>query len=274
MAHLSDLFKVGKLAPIVYPGMDDVEIWVTRPNSPQQDLVKKKSRSAKARRQLELAADAEEGIAIRLEVNDMKKPDVVDSLLTRKVGEYRQQAFNEVLFSKDHGSDWGEEGDEYLSVISAIIERADEIESYNKELRAATPEGEEAAGLIDVFEDEELTKLNAIQEKFSEETTARSAELIEQERIELSSLTLSELRETLIKERIELECDVEWMVTRRYGMLFYACRYPDDHSKLYFKEVADIQALPQLVQEQLFTAYEDTELGVEDVKNSLTPLPS
>lgn len=272
MAHLADIFKVGGPSTIVLHGQEesDLQVWVTRPNSPQQELVKKKSKSARARRYLELAPDEEEGIAVRLEVGAMKKADVVDAIVARKNSELRKQAFNEVLFSEDYGSDWGTEGDKYLDVIQAILDRTEEIEAWNVEQKAAGL----TETVIDVFADDDITRLNAEQEKFSAEVTERTEELLHAERSDVASTGIEALRERLIKERIELESDMEWMVARRYGLLHFAIRDMEDHSKLYFESMTDIQGLPEYIQEQLFRAYEGIELGVEDVKNSLTPLLS
>ena len=268
MAHLNEIFKTGKLIEVVYPEMateEPVMVWVARPNQPQQDMVAKKARSARARRFIELKADNEEGIALKLEVDEMKKPEIVEALLDGERGKYRKQAYNEVMFSEDFGSDWGKEGEKFIEALNAAIERSSEIIAWNEEHEAAGNETE----MIEPLKDKELMRINEIQEQFSAEVTERTEELLAGEHAEVAKKTLVTLRAELLKARVSLECDMEWMKIRRYGLLHYALRYPDedDRSKLYFQSQDDIISLPPVIQEQLFAAQESLEMGVEDIKN-------
>jgi hypothetical protein len=82
------------------------------------------------------------------------------------------------------------------------------------------------------------------------------------------------LKKDLIKQRVDLECDLIWFATFKYEQLYRAVRYPEDHTSLYFKNSSQIKALPNLVQEQLMDGLNKVDIDAEALKNSLTPLPS
>jgi hypothetical protein len=269
--HLSQMFTAGKLHTVVYPGKPEVEVWVARPNSQQSDKAQRLARVARARRFRELTSkDSDEAMALDVQMGEMQKAQVVDTLLDRTSRKREQQAYNEVLYSEDHGSDWGSSGSKYLELLDATIQRMEEIQKYNVEMEAAeTPEG-----IINPTEDEELTRLNAEQSAFEAEVRERLEPITEAERIEISALGIDKVRRNLRDAMVEAECDVLWFSTFRIEMVFYSIRYPDKHGKLYFENSDQLADLPESVKGQLFSAYEDVDMGAEQTKNLLTPLPS
>lgn len=271
LPHLTQMFTPGKLKTIVYPGKPEVEIWVARPNSKQTQSAQRHARVERARRFRELTADdSEESMALDVQIGEFTKSEIVDNILSRDQRQREQQAYNEVLYSEDYGSDWGKDGATYLELLDAVITRMEEIQDHNIEMEAA----ENPDGLIQPVEDEELVRLQKEQSVFEKEVMERTDVLTKDARSDISVLGIDTLRRDLRKAMVEGECDIVWFGDFRGQMVWYAIRYPDKHGKLYFEKPGHIDDLPDSVQSQLFAAYEDVDMGSEQTKNLLTPLPS
>ncbi len=269
--HLSDLFSTGKEVTVAYPGKPETLLWVERPNPDQHEECMRISRSARARRYYELMDDgSDERLALEQEAKAMLKPALVEAILDKHMRAIERKSLNEVLFSGDFGSDWGSEGEKWSSVIDALQTRFDEINSHNKELEAADAE----EGLIDIATDEEVERLSQVQAKFEKEVNERKEELVKDKKVEIAVEKVPQLRKEVMKQRIDLECDMTWFATFKYEQLYRAVRYPDDHTKLYFRNVSQIKALPQQVQEVLLQGLQDVDVDVDALKNLRTPLPS
>lgn len=270
-AHLSDLFSTGKEVIIAYPGKPETDTWVERPNPDQHEECMRISRSARARRYHELMDDgSDERLALEQEAKAMLKPALVEAVLDKHMRAIERQALNDVMFSGDFGSDWGSEGEKWSSVIDALQTRFDEIIDHNKEMEAADAQ----EGLIDIETDEEVERLSKVQEKFEKEVTERKDELVKDKKVEIAATTALQLRKDVMSQRIDLECDMTWFATFKYEQLYRAVRYPADHTKLYFRNVAQIKALPQQVQEVLMQGLQDVDVDTDALKNLRTPLPS
>ena len=269
--HLGDLFTTGTSVTIVYPGKPEVEVWVQRPNPDQQEECARKARAARARRYAELTSeDSDERMAVEQEVASMDKESLVEALAERQGHSIDRQAYYDVLYSEEHGSDWGKNGEVWSGVVDSLKERLDEIEAHNKELEAANAEG----GRIEPVEDPDIQRLSEIQDSFHAEVAERKEELMENKKLEIAQKPIDRLRKDLIEDRVNLECEVAWFATFKFEQLFRAVRYPNDRERFYFKNVTQIKGLPRVVQEQLLEAYDEVDINVEDLKNSLTPLPS
>ena len=269
--HLAELFTSGQETIIVFPGKPETKVWVERPNPDQHDECMKRARADRARRYHELMSeDSDERLAFLQEVDTMNKKALVDALMEREVRNLDQRALHDVLFSEEHGSDWGTEGQEWTSVLDALQQRIVEIEERNKELRAA----EAVDGMIELKEDPDIIRLSEVQSRFEAEVKARRDELVEEARETIALEPIDKLSEDLIKQRVNLECDLIWFATFKYEQLFRAVRFIDSHETLYFKNVTQIKGLPRPVQDQLFDALNEIDINTDDIKNSLTPLPS
>lgn len=270
-AHLSDLFSTGIPVIIAYPGKPETEVWMERPNPDQHEECMRISRAARARRYHELMdEDSDEKLALHQEAKAMLKPALVDAVLDKHMRAIERQALNDVMFSGDFGSDWGSEGEKWSSVLDALQTRFDEIDSHNKELEAADAED----GLLDIETDAEVERLSKVQEKFEKEVQARKKDLVKDKKVEIAIDTVPTLRKAIIAQRVDLECDMTWFATFKYEQLYRAVRYPLDHTKLYFRNVSQIKALPQQVQEVLMQGLQDVDVDVDALKNLRTPLPS
>ncbi len=269
--HLVELFDTGIDIPIVYPGKPETFVWVERPSPDQHDECMKKARADRARRYYELTADdSDEKMALLQEINGMDKPALVQAMLERDIRFLERQALNEVLFSEEHGSDWGKEGEDYSALLEGLQTRIEEITSRNDELRAADAED----GIVAIEDDPEIKRLSKVQEQFESDVNARKTELVEAKKVEIAVAPLDKLRADLMEERINLECELEWFATFKFEQLYRAVRWPDDHSRFYFQKVSQIRGLPRPVQEQLFDALNQVDINAEELKNSLTPLSS
>ena len=213
-SHLEKMFSSGKQFTISIPDADDVEIWVERPNVIQMREIVRKARASKARRKQELLnRKSDERLAIDLEIDDMNKKDLVEFLSTKVTQEKMQQATNEVMFKPDVGSDWGVEGEEYLSVVDAVIVRLEEIQEHNESLAQA----EVTTGSINPVDDEELMRLSAEQERFSDEVQERHDELMEEIRVEVALKSTEERVKQVKDERIDQECNIAWFEEYQNG---------------------------------------------------------
>lgn len=271
MAHLEELFSDGGPLTINYPGHPEVTLWLSRPNVLQQKDIVKKARAAKARRKQELMdKSGDERLAIDLEVDDMSKGDLVERMIEGEAQKYMQQATNEVMFNPDVGSNWGEEAEEYLAVVDAVLARLTEIQDHNNELEEAGVE----EGRIMPTDDEELVRLSAEQERFNEEVQVRYNALIDDRKKEVALRKSEDLRREYHKGVIERECDMAWFEEYRSWQIYYACRYEDDHNRLYFTRADKIMGLPPSVRTQIFEAFDQIDLAGNDIKNLLTSLSS
>ncbi len=269
--HLSQMFATGKPCTIVYPGKPEIDLWVVRPSSPQSTKAQRNARVERARRFRELTdKKSEEAMALDVQVAEFTKGELVDNLLDRTRRKREQQAYNEVLYSDDHGSKWGDAGSKYLELLDAVIARMEEINLNNIEMEAAeTPDG-----VINPMEDEEMLRLNREQSEFEKEVLTRTEQLTKDERSDISVHPIDKLRRDLREALVDTECDMLWFSVMRLHMAFYAIRYPDNHSKLYFGKPDDIDDLPEMVKNQIYSAYEDVDMEAEQTKNLLTPLDS
>jgi hypothetical protein len=280
--HLTDLFTTGKIFTVVYPDKPEIEVWVTRPSTPQNTKAQRASRVERAPRFRELTdPDHDESMALDVSINEYTKEELVDALLDRGRRTSEQQAYNEVLYAKekkdnegkgtgktDFGSYWGPDGSQYMELLDALIKRMEEINDFNTEARAG------GADEIDVVSDEEMVRLNSIQAEFETQIKNRVTELDHEERNEIARHGIDKLRRDLRKLLVEAECDVIWYSEFKRQMIYYAVRYPDKHGVLYFKNPDQFEDLPEDVQQQIYSAYEEIDRGAEQTKNLLTPLPS
>jgi hypothetical protein len=266
--HLAELFATGKEVLIAYPGKPEITVWMQRPDPAEHELAVKKARSKRAARFHELTAeDSDEHMALVQETDAMDKEELVQAMVEQTTRVVETQALNDVLFSKDYGSDWGKEGEKWTDVLDALSVRLGEIDDRNKELKAANVE----EGIIDAKTDPELDRLNKVQEKFEDETRTRRDEILEEKRGEIALNPIDRLREDLLTHRVSLECDLEWFATFKYEQLYYAIRYVDNRDQYYFKSPNQIKGLPPPIQDLLFEEFQQIDMDVGDLKNLPTP---
>lgn len=269
--HLTEMFRRGKPVTLKYVDPDtsqpgEVELWLSKPSSQQQDQALKVSKAKQVRRQVEFAnQDEAEYLAIWQAVDRMSREEVVNALADFHEGELRTQSFNEVLHSEEHGSDWSDEGDSYLGLLEAITQRLQEIAAINDD---------ETSERVNPEDDEELQRLSVRQEKFQEEVDERFEVLRKGVLVQHKNKRAETVKDELIEKRIEQEVGMVWYQEYRTQMLYYSVRYPDSHDKLYFDSPYDVLELPLPMQMQLFREVDDLDQGIESAKNLLTPLLS
>jgi hypothetical protein len=268
MAHLSDLFNKGEVVTITDSDDVEYEVFVRRPAPTQQQAALDAANARMASYTIQYEdKEGERYVAISAAVKVVHdKDELIDQLMMYEESDLKQQAYNEVLYDRDIGSVWAdikndEEGEEYLEIITAIGTRWEEITRHNADVEDDP---------IDSEHDDVLQALMAKQGKFQAEVDERAAVLIANARQKHVNKPLAQLQNELIKKGIEVEAKLYWYEEYQVKMLYYACRYPDDHKKLYFDEPYDVLELPQYIRAKLFKAYEEQELGSEDVKNSLS----
>lgn len=284
--HLTELFSQGKAVSIIAvdkAGQElEIDLWVKKPDPAEHDECVKKARVYKARRLQELRdKDSDERLALEQEITAMDKEELIEAHMESKLRDLDRRAIQDVTFSEEtekgsgvtkYGKYWGPNGEQWIDLLEAISARLTEIRDHNTEVAAS---GVDSEGLeIDPMEDEELGRLNAVQEEFSEQVTERRDQLVEDVKRELAVKTRDRLIKELLEHRISLEVDSVWFTHFKYWQLLYAVRYQDDGHPQYFKSVEQIRALPKTIQDQLWRALDDVELDVTDLKNSLTPLNS
>jgi hypothetical protein len=274
-AHLSELFRTGKIVALEVADPDDdsstikVDVWMRKPHPSQQDEAMEKARAKQARRLRELRdPESDFHLAMTLEVAEMDHDLLVDQLCRFRETKLRQQAHNEVMFSEEFGSDWGTSGHKYLDLVAAVSQRMQEVADKNKSLPEGSPER------IRFDDDKELVKLQEEQFVFEQEVRDRTDQLMLEHRKTLSPKTDEDLRLELIKINQETEASLIWYQEYRTNLLFYAIRYPDDRKKLYFNTPYDILELPIRITNILFDEYDQLDRGTDLLKNLPSPLPS
>jgi hypothetical protein len=275
--HLSDVFRSGLDVEVQAPNYEDPNnpliytIWMQRPAAHQHEEAMNKARAKQARiRRQYTDKESDEYVSMWLQVADFEElDDLVESLLAFSENDHRQKAYNEILFSKEVGSDWGPGGSRYLDLLGAVADRMDWILKHNEEL------AEEDDHLrVWPENDEELLALQAEADTFEKEVEVRMAEMKEAAIAELKTHSTEALRKRLFKKMVDTEAGLAWLQEYRTLMVFYACRYSDDHRRLYFKSPESLWELPDSVRSQLFNAWQDLDAGTDDIKNSLSLLPS
>jgi len=267
--HLSDLFKVGTEIVITDSDGDQYPLWVQRPTSVQQDEAREAANGRMIR--LKQQYESKEGDRYLTLKQTMEEVDDLESLLEMRIAykgsALREQAFNEVLYGEDHGTDW-QLDNRYLSILNAVSDRWEEISRYNEEMEKA-----ESEDRILPEKDEQLVDLLAQQQVFSDEVQVRIDVLSKEEENLHKNKPLAQLRNEVVKESIDTEARLYWYETYQIRMLYYATRELDDHDIFYFEKAEDVLELPSYIRQELYTAYEELERGSEEVKNSLS-LPS
>jgi hypothetical protein len=282
--HLSEYFKSGQLFEMKVPNHRNLEnpivfkLWLQKPNPLQQDEAMKKGRAKQARlKQQYRDESSDDYLSLMEEIAQLGGMDeLVDALAQIEAGKLRQQSYNEVLYKPsgvdDEGKDiylWGEDGSEYLDLLEAIRDRFEEVSKANEAL------AEEDQHLAIKFEqDEVMQQLQARENEFEAEVEARTQKLIEVEKAKLRGNSVASLRKMMFNRMVETEAGMAWLQEYRVRMLFAACRQADNHNRLYFEDIDKIWELPDFVRTQLLEAYDKLGGELDDVKNSLSLLPS
>jgi len=268
-AHLSDLFRAGEELTITDANDVKYVLWMQRPTAVQQEEAREAANVRALRLRMQYKErDGDRYLVLHQTMEDMTDHEMlVETRSKYNEGDLRTQAFNEVMYDEDHGEDWKKD-DRYVSLLSALSGRWDEIAKYNTQMEEA-----DSQERILPEEDEQLQELLAQQEKFGDQVNVRVAELVAEEMEKHINKPDAQLRNEIVKESIEVESRVYWYETHQIRMLYYACRSPDDHDKFYFDVPDDVLNLPSHIRQDLYNAYDELERGSEDVKNSLS-LPS
>lgn len=277
--HLADMFVVGKDLKIEYADYDPVDVWITRPSSQQIKKAEREARVERARRQRELTApDSDEAASLTLQVNEMDRDTLIDTLMSRKRRGFEQQAFNEVVYSPEtekgsgvtpYGKYWGPDAQQYVDLIDMQIKRLKEIQEHNDVVE------EEGTGEpINALNDDELLAIEKEYAEFEKQSTERADQLARDERLDYKSKSMEALQEELRKVLVDAEVDMVWYAEWQRQLMYYAVRYPDNHSKLYFANPDQYDSLPLPIQSQIYEEYTTVDMGTEQTKNLLTPLPS
>ena len=270
-AHLSELFRRGKIVEVTVGDPEaegqTFQIYMQKPSSVQHDEAITKARAQGARLKLRYEdPTSDERVSLKHRIATIEnRSALIDEIVGFEGKRLRQQAMNEVLYG-DVGSDWGGEdqsGTLYLDLLSAHVKRIEEIALWNEDADEETQ--------INSAQDEELLQIIDKLDQFERETLDREQVLSDQERTKHRNLDVEALRDMLYNQTVDAEAALAWYQEYRTGMLYYACRYPDDHRKFYFSAPNDVLDLPSHIQNQLFNAFDELDKGVESVKNLLTP---
>lgn len=272
--HLKDLFRTGKLISIAGTLEDgtaaESEIWIQKPQAWQNDEASTMARAKQARRRAKFRnPEADEYQVFSGNVDELSKEEVLVELLRIENQKLHQQAYQEVLHDSDNPDKpkWGEGGQDYVDLLEAVQQRYNEIREHNAGI-------DDTELGIKLETDEELIRLNAQMDEFQAEVKAKLDVLLRAQETSLKKLSVEVLRKKLLDKLIDMDVNLHYYQEYRMQMLFYACRDPDDHSQPYFEEIGEIWELPELVRSKLFAEYDAIDQGIDDLKNSLSPLLS
>lgn len=261
MKHLTELFTFGKEVKVEAVDASgntvEFEVYMAKPTSSQHQNALWQARSAQAKRITVLQSTEGFDDLIDAEIpTDESELDELCLALVRE--ELHKQAYNDVLYSDEVGSDWSGEGFDLLALASALADRSREIVAHNE----ANPDDP-----INVEEDETLVALNAKNDLFWGEVDERFNELADMERRKNLAFGVTEKRERLRKAYLDLETQAAWIDAFRSHLLQAAVRFPDNKKKHYFSSAQEVADLPDYVTTQLWDAYTELAVMNDDLKN-------
>lgn len=277
-AHLSDLLKTGKEVRFETTDEDgeevEIAIWLRKPVSAQHEEAVAKARGSQARRRSTFRdKESDEYVSLMDDMEQFEtKEDIITQLMRFEEHDLRSQAYNEILYDEDiapRDEDgelfWGEAGEQYVELLSAMTARMAEITEYNDKLGA-----EDDDMLIAFDQDEELMRLEKQRSQLDEQVNERYEKLAAVKKEEFKARRFDDLKKELIKRLVDLDASIAWHDVYNKWMLFFSCRMPDDHQKRYFRDVDEIDMLPPLVRQTLQDEVDDLSQGLDDTKNSLS----
>lgn len=250
MPHLRDLVKIGEVVTIEV-GDVEVEIYMRKPGQVQQEDAAGKARAAQTRRKLIYQEDSDERKSILDTVEGLGQDERAELLIN--MGEsLHQRARNEVLYSEDYGSDWGEEGEHLIGYLDALDARLLFLEEQGEEV----PD-----------HDQEVLNLRAEIDRFEREVHSRQKELEDIEKRRIAQLSEEEVVGQLTNGLITTESNLAWYQEYMDWMLYYACRDPENNAKSYFKNITEMRDMPEQIISQIRNRYENLSLDGGDLKN-------
>jgi hypothetical protein len=280
-AHLSDLFKTGQ--QVTFKGEHDgkeieVSVYLRKPVSSQHEQAVSKARAAAARVKAKYRdKESDEYVSLIDELAPLDTKDLlIEQIMKFEDGTLRSQAYNEVLYDENFAAKdedgkmvWGEQGEEYIELLSAMTDRMAELQASNAKL------AEEDADLAIKFEDDdELMKMEESRAVFDGGVDVRIEALTNEKLKEFTPKRFVDLHKLLMKKLIDLDSTMIWHETYRKWMLFYTCKMPDDRTKRYFKDFDQIDLLPTHITQDLYDKLDQIDVDIDDVKNSLSLQPS
>jgi hypothetical protein len=269
--HLRDLFRVGEEVTLKVPQPDgtvaSVSMWMRVPSPDNQQEAVQKAGAKQARlRQALRDENSDEHIALMGDMDQLDtREDMEEFVLSVEDGELRERAYNEVLYG-EYGSNWesgdnketGEPGLDYMGVLQATFDRSEELK-----VEGIPPE-----------DDEEFQRLQMVYNQFQSEVDERAGELRNAAAVKIKNQSDDQLRNVIWKRMVDLLCRTAWLEEYTRWLTFYACRYPNDRKKFYFRDPGEIADLPEFVQNQISDKYREVTRAGADLKASSTPVNS
>lgn len=268
--HLRDLFRVGELVTLKIPQPDGsirtVDIWMRVPSPDNQQEAIRKAGAKQARLRQALKDPTSDDYTALLSDMDAleQRSDMEEFLLSVDDSELREQAYNDVLYG-DYGSNWDSEEDknkqpglDYLNVLQATYDRSEELK---------------AEGLPQE-NDPEMQRLQAVWQRFQDEVDERLGALRQQAALKFQSESDASLREQIWKRLVDLLTRTAWLEEYNLWLIHFACRYPNDRKKFYFRDPFEIRELPEYVQSQINDGYREVSRAGSDLKGLSTPVNS
>lgn len=264
--HLRDLFRIGEEVSLKVPQPDgtiaSVAIWMRVPSTDNQQEAIRKAGAKQARlRQALKDKNSDDYAALTADMDQIEaRSDMEEFLLSTEDSELREQAYNEVLYG-EFGSNWeseekgGKPGLDYLNVLQAVFDRGEELK---------------ADGLPHE-DDPEMARLQAVYGQFQAEVDDRLGELRRAAALKLKNQTDEQMRAEIWKKMVDLLSRTAWLEEYSTWLTFFACRYPNDHKKFYFRDPGEIAELPEYVQVQIRDKYREISRIGGDLKASSTP---
>lgn len=265
-AHLSDLFRSGEDVVVNDGDGNEFPIYVMRPSGLQQEEAREHANAKVARYKIQVRdIESDAYLTVRFAIDDSDYDEAVDTLVRFDEPEIREASLQHMMYNED--SEWKD--DKYMATLQAMHDRVQDIDKYNEQMEEAGTEDR-----IDPDTDPQLQDIMAEYNRFQEAVEETVEGELEKRREQVRAMSDRDMRDELIQKTFDLDTKMQWYEAYQLRMLGYACRYPEDHKKMYFDSLEDVHELPVYIRTQLFEAYERVERGSDDVKNSLSLLSS
>lgn len=220
---------------------DDVAVWVSPPSPLQREMAIREASAARNRATLEARRESNSDAAVNAQsfITAMSDDDLREYVLDLDEADRMSRARREVLLKKE----W---------------------EDFNA-LRDAMRQFEEAGSPDD---DPEWEPLLERDREFGNQVSDEYDRLRQGDEEGLRLIPRAEQEKRAFDKRVEQGASVVFMKHYEDNMLFYACRDDEDHTVLFFENIAEMRSMPLEVQEALSNTLADFIGDAGEAKNS------
>lgn len=245
MRRLTDLYKRGKPLTLNDGKGEPLEVYIQKLNPVEREKVNRRANSERAKvLALRRYPDSDEYQEIWVAAEELDR-DGMESLVVAEAMVRRRAAIEaQIAFSDE----WSKDG--YLDGLR------DSWEDGLKFEFAKNPDHEEASRVFNELK------------RFAEEVDTQIAAAEEAERKDLAGKSDETLRDECLKLLLNARADQQWLRGYRLEELYLSVRDPQDHNKLYFESIDEVDSLMAEIKTLLLTEVRNLTVEPSEGKDS------